>query len=167
MRKARNSSRAVTLDHLAGDDIKSRHRAGSSVSLVIVSAGPGMIRFHRQRRRCPPQCLDLRFLVYQDDDSVVGWVNVEVNNVTDLQLEPRIAGDLKCPDPVGFQSIVLQNVEYRSRRRSSVSSPTPATSSDLHAPAVLFLTTIQFQFFYAFLAGCDFFPFQIVFGVAD
>ena len=31
--------RAVTLDHLAGGDIKSHHRAGSSVSLIIVSPG--------------------------------------------------------------------------------------------------------------------------------
>ena len=108
--------RAVTVDHLAGDltggDIKSRQQTGSAVPFVIVSAVFGMARFYRQGHLRPPQRLDLRFLFHRDDDSMVGRVNVEANDVLDLQLEPRVAGDIECPDPVGFQSVVLQDVEY-------------------------------------------------------
>ena len=53
VKESKEFLRAVTLNHLAGDlaggDIKSRHQAGSAVPLVIVSAGLGMARFHRQR----------------------------------------------------------------------------------------------------------------------
>ncbi len=126
--------RAVTLDHLAGDlsggDIKGRHQAGGAVAPVVVSAGLGMAGLHRQGRLRPSQCLDLCLLVHRDDDSVVGRVDVEADDVADLQLEPRVAGDLECLDPVGFQAVVLQDaearrdmlevIEARCKRRSTI-----------------------------------------------
>ncbi len=76
-----------------------------------MGAGLGMAGFHRQGFLRPSQRLDLCLLVHRDDHSVVGRVNVEADDVTDLQLEPRVTGDLECLDPVGFQAMALQDAE--------------------------------------------------------
>ena len=44
---------------------------------------------------------------------MVGRVDVEADDVADLQLEPRVARDLECPDPVGLEAMALQDAEYR------------------------------------------------------
>jgi len=115
--------RAVTRDHLAGDlsggDIEGRHQACSIVALVVVSAGLGMAVLHRQGRLPPSQCPDLCLLVRRDDDSVVGRVDVEADDVADLQLEPRVAGDLECLDPEGLRPL-------RFRMPNTVETAIPA-----------------------------------------
>ena len=108
--------RAVTCDHLAGDlaggDVESRHQAGGAVALVVMGAGLGMAGLHRQGRLRPSQRLDLCLLVHRDDHSVVGRVDVEADDVADLQLEPRVAGDLECLHPVGLEAMALQDAEH-------------------------------------------------------
>ena len=109
--------RAVTLDHPAGDlpggNIKGRHQTGGAIAPAVVGAGPGMSGLHRQGRLRPSKRLDLRLLVHRDDDGVVGRVDVKADDVADLQLEPRVAGDLECLDPVGLQAVAVQDAEYR------------------------------------------------------
>ena len=81
-----------------------------------MGSGLGMAGLRRQRRLRPPERLDPCLLVHRDDDSVVGRVDVEADDIADLQFELRVAGDLERLDPVGFQTVALQDAEHRRDR---------------------------------------------------
>ena len=52
-------------------------------------------RLHRQHRRGPVQCLDLRLLVYTKHYRVLGWGQVQTDDVGDFRDQLGIGGEFE------------------------------------------------------------------------
>lgn len=99
----------VTL-HVASDDcpienIQGGEQGYGSVSLIVVRHGAETPLFHGQFRLGSVEGLDLAFLVDGQDDGVVGWSNVEANDIAELADEIGIVGELELSVAVGLQAM--------------------------------------------------------------
>jgi hypothetical protein len=92
-------------DDPALQDLEGGKKRGRAVALVVVGHRAGPAPLHRQARLGAVECLDLAFLVDAEHDRLLGWVEVEANDVGQLLGEARVVGELERPDPVRSQPV--------------------------------------------------------------
>ncbi len=63
--------------------------------LVVVAAAFNLTGAHRQQRLCPVQGLNLRLLIYTQDQRSIGRIQVEPHDVAYFVNEQRIFGKLE------------------------------------------------------------------------
>src|SRR3970040_433742 len=83
-------------DDFAGCCIESREQAGGAVAEVVMSAAFGVSRAHRQQRGGSLQSLNLALLIDAQDQSVLGRVQVEADDVPHLVDKQRVMAQLKA-----------------------------------------------------------------------
>src|SRR6516164_7364331 len=83
-------------DNLALKHIERGEQSGDAVTLVVVGHGTSPTLFNRQPRLGAIQRLDLAFLIDREHDGVVGWIDVQANDLLELDRELRIVGQLKA-----------------------------------------------------------------------
>ena len=96
--------------HTAADDLALEHVEGSkercgAVAFVIVGHGSGASLLHRQAGLGTIQRLDLALLVDREHDGVLGRIDVEPDNVTQLSHEVRVVRQLELPDLVRLKAM--------------------------------------------------------------
>ena len=82
-------------DHRAGGHVQGGKQCGGAVADVVVSDTLDVAQTHGQQRLGPIQGLDLRFLVNEEQDCLVGRVEVEADDVTYLLNKEGIVGELE------------------------------------------------------------------------
>ena len=66
------------------EGIEGRKQRGRAVALVIMSHRAAAALFHRQARVSPVQSLNLTLLVRAQNDGVLGWIQVQPDDVGGL-----------------------------------------------------------------------------------
>jgi len=94
-------------DYRTRSDVQSGIQADQPIAFVIVRLPGRQPRTYRQHRLSAAERLNLSFLIETNNDSVVGRVQVEADNIIDFLFRFRIAAELKCFDPVRFESMRL------------------------------------------------------------
>src|SRR5438094_3209566 len=94
---------------LACSDVEGGEQGGCTVPFVVVrlpfrQAGP-----ERKNRLGAIQCLDLALLIHTEHNRLVGWIQVETNDVTDFGDELRIGTEFECFHPMGLEVMFLQD----------------------------------------------------------
>ena len=89
-------------EHLPGRDIEGRMQIRGPVPLVVLRAGRDLTGPQREHGMGPVEGLDLRLLVDREHQRVVGWVQVEPDDVDDLLGELRVPTELEGLEPMGF-----------------------------------------------------------------
>jgi len=95
-------------DHRTGSHIQRGKQGGGSVADVVVGDALHVAQPHGQQRLGSVQRLDLRLLVNAEHVSVLGWVQIEADDVSDLLNKERIGGDLEMLLPVRLHGEGLQ-----------------------------------------------------------
>ncbi len=75
------------------------------MAFVVVchrAATPGL---ERQAGLRAIQRLDLAFLIHAEDDSMLGWMQIQTHHILQFVLEVWIPTEFKGPDPVGLQAM--------------------------------------------------------------
>src|SRR5262249_33869709 len=75
---------------LAGLDIKSGKESRGAVALIVVRHRAGTTLLQGQARLGAVESLDLRFFVDRQHQCLIGWVEIETNNIPHLFGEMRI-----------------------------------------------------------------------------
>src|SRR5262245_16752318 len=98
-RKLAELDRAVAwealADHLAGGHIERGKQAGGAVSNIVVGAPLGLARPQRQERLSAVERLHLALFVDAQHDGVVGWGEVQTDDIAHFLGEQRIGGELE------------------------------------------------------------------------
>ena len=82
---------------------------------VVAGSRLLMIRRHGQRPPRASQSLYLRLLVHREHYGVVGRVDIQAHDIADLELEPRVPGDLERLHLMRLEAVAAQNVANRCR----------------------------------------------------
>jgi hypothetical protein len=87
-------------DDLAMNDLDRCEQRRRTVALVVMGHRAAAPWNERQRRLRSIEGLYLAFLVDTQDQRVVGWIEVEADDVDKLLFEPRIVAQLERADSV-------------------------------------------------------------------
>lgn len=82
-------------DHLPCGHVQGREERRSAVAHVVVRAGLGVIHVHGQQRLRAVEGLSLGFLIDAQDHRMVGWIEVQTDDVADLLHEEGVGGELE------------------------------------------------------------------------
>jgi hypothetical protein len=80
---------------------------------VVVRAALDQVRLHRQDRRGPVQCLDLRLLIHTQHHGVLGRVQVQADDVDDLGLQHRVGGEPERLAAPGLDAVLTPDRRHR------------------------------------------------------
>lgn len=83
-------------DHHARFHVERGEQRGRAVALVIMGHGGCAALLQRQPGLSAVKRLDLRLLIDAENDSPLGWIEVEADDLGDLLLEHRIIRDLEA-----------------------------------------------------------------------
>jgi hypothetical protein len=81
-------------EHLAGGHVQGGEQGGGAVADVVMRHTLHVTQAHGQQRLSPLQGLDLRILVDAEHQGLVGRVQVETDDVTDLLDKEGVGGEL-------------------------------------------------------------------------
>ena len=95
-------------EHLAGGDVEGGIEIRGAVPPVVVGAPGDLPGPQREHRMGPVKGLDLRLLVDREHKCVVGWVQVEADDVDDLLGEVRVPTEFEGLEPMGLTSAACQ-----------------------------------------------------------
>src|ERR1035437_3766640 len=92
---------------LPGGDVEGGEQGGGTVPFVVVrlpfrQAGP-----ERKNRLGAIQRLDLALLIHTEHNRLVGWMQVETNDVTDFGDKLRIGAEFERFHPMGLEVMFL------------------------------------------------------------
>ena len=96
----------AAVGHLAGGHLQGGKQRGGAVADVVVGAPLGQPRPQRQDRRGAVQRLDLGLLVHAQHHCLLGWVQVQPDDVVDLGFQLRVGGELEGLGPPGLEAMV-------------------------------------------------------------
>lgn len=97
-------------DHRTGGHIQGCKQGGGAVADVVMRHTLHVAQSHGQQRLRPVQSLNLRLLVYAEHDSVLGWIEIQADDVANLLDKERIGGELERFLPVRLNREGLQPV---------------------------------------------------------
>lgn len=95
---------------LSGRDLQCRKQGGRAVADVVVGLAFGEPNLHRQRRRRPIRCLNLRFFVYTHNDLVFRRIEIHPDDVGDLRDEFRIGAKLEYFTVPGLHTVPMSRL---------------------------------------------------------
>src|SRR5271154_3230028 len=108
-------------DDGAVEHVESREQGGGAVALVVMRHRPATSLLHRQPRLGAVKGLDLALFIDRQYQGLVGWIDVEADDILDLGDEVRIARELE-----GFRQMRLEPVrgpDLVHRRRRDAGPP--------------------------------------------
>jgi len=83
-------TRSTTGEKLAGSYVQSGKKRRGPMAYIDMSNPFGVAKTHRKQRLGPVQCLDLAFSVYTQDHGLVGWVQIQPDDIPDFLYKERI-----------------------------------------------------------------------------
>ena len=99
-------------EHLPGRDMEGRIQIRGPMPLVVVGAALDLAGLQRKQGMSPVEGLDLRLLVDREHECVVGWVQVEADEVDDLLGEARVPTELEGLELMGLDVGGLPDLPY-------------------------------------------------------
>jgi len=94
---------ALTQDR-SGDRVKGGKQCGGAMSEVVVRDAFDVAESQGQHRLAPLQRLNLALLVHAQDQSLIGWVQIQPDDVTYLLDEERVIGKVEVSGAVRLQA---------------------------------------------------------------
>src|SRR5664279_1419495 len=91
-------------ENVAGGNIECRKQARNAVSLVVVRASLQLSSPHGQHRLGSAQSLDLGFLIHAQDEGMMGWIEIQPDNIPHFVDQQGIARQLKILRAMRFQT---------------------------------------------------------------
>ncbi len=93
------------MEDLSVGDVEGGEQRGCAVALVVVGHGLAAAFFHWQTGLGAVQSLYLTLLIDAEHQCVLGWIEVETDDIFELSGELRIIADLEA-----FHSMWLQSM---------------------------------------------------------
>jgi len=90
-------------EHGAGGNVESRKQRGGAMANVVVGHTFHISQAHRQHRLGAVQGLNLALLIDTEDQSMVGRVEIQANNIADLFDEERIGREFEAAAAMRLQ----------------------------------------------------------------
>ena len=102
----------------AGDftfqDVEGGEQRSGAVALIVVGHGTGASLLHRQAGLGAIESLNLTLLVNRENNSVIGRIDVEPDDVLELGGKGRVIGQLELIHPVRFEAVRAPNTLHRA-----------------------------------------------------
>ena len=92
-------------DNLALKDIERREQGGDTMALVVMGHGASAPLLHRQPRLGAIKRLNLALLIDRQDHGMVGWIDVEADDLVQFGGKLRIVGQLELAHPVRLEAM--------------------------------------------------------------
>jgi len=92
-------------DDLAAEGIHCGEQRGRAIALVIMGHRLAAALLERQPWLGPVQSLNLAFLIAGENQRVLGWVEIQTNDVFELFLKSFVVGKFETGHPMGLQSV--------------------------------------------------------------
>jgi len=99
-------------EHGSSSDAQSREQSGRAMADIIMSHTLDISPAHGQDGLGAVQGLNLAFFIDTEHEGVIGWVQVQADNVAHLFDKERIGGQLKTTCPVGLHAGGLKHAMH-------------------------------------------------------
>jgi hypothetical protein len=96
-------------DHLPIEQVEGGEQRGGSVPMVVVGLPSREPRPQRQERRRPVEGLNLALLVDREHQGVIGWIEIEADDIAQFLHKARVAGELEALHSMGLQAVLSPN----------------------------------------------------------
>ena len=113
-------------DDRAVGDIERREQRGRAMSKVIMGGTLDITEPHRQNRLTAFQCLALAFFVHAQNQGIIGWIQVQTDNIAHLVDEEAIGLEFERTAAMGLdpkQREIPVNGTLRGRARKRTGAP--------------------------------------------
>lgn len=98
--------------------VERREERGGTIAFVIMGHGLRTSFLHGQSRLGTIERLNLTLLIDGQDNRMLGWVEIEPDNINEFLFEVRIVGELEGACQVWLESMVPPDAQYRRRTQS-------------------------------------------------
>ena len=112
---------------LAGGDVQRSEEGRGAVADVVVGVPLGAVRLHRQHRLGAVQRLDLAFLIDAQHDRVLGWVQIQADDVVDLGDQFGVGGEFERLGPPRLDPVLAPGLGHRRETDPQLVGQQPRT----------------------------------------
>ena len=133
-------------DDRAVGDIERREQRGRAMSKVIMGDTLDITEPHRQNRLTAFQCLDLAFFVNAQYQGIIGWIQVQTDNIAHLVDEEGIGREFERAAAIGLdpkQREIPMNGTFRGRGLPCKRTPCSNGSRSPVARSAPFASSVQ------------------------
>src|SRR6266403_2668157 len=135
---------------LALEIIERSKKGDRPVTIVVMGASLDVAGFQWQTGLRTAQGLNLALLIAAQHQGLIGWIQIQTDDVPEFDLELRISGEFESPAQMRLQIVISPQLLHRRLTQPRFAShgattPAPQMSRRLHYPAQNCFHLLGFQ----------------------